>query len=222
MKWPKDIKKAKEIQRILKQKVKIIPLLKEPRFIAGADAAFSKDRVIGAVCLYKYPELVLIESTHAVTKLSFPYIPGLLSFREGTAIIKALNNLKVKPDVILLDGQGIAHPEGLGIASHIGTLLNIPAIGCAKSRLVGNYTEPGNKKRQYSVLKYKGKKVGAVLRTRDNVKPVFVSAGHLIDLNGAIEIVLKCTTNYRIPEPLRQADHVSKKLRGFSASFSFR
>jgi len=213
MKWPKNIKEAKEIQSIVKKKVKIIQLTKKPEFIAGVDAAFSEDSVIGAVCIYKYPELTLLEETYATIKIMFPYVPGFLSFREGPAIIKALNKLTIKPDVILFDGQGIAHPSSIGIASHIGMLLNIPSIGCAKSKLIGDYTEPGVKKGEYTYLKYHNAVIGAVLRTRDYVKPVFVSPGHLIDLKGAIDIVLKCTTNYRIPEPLRMADRISKRLR---------
>lgn len=213
MKWPRNLKEAKWIQHTLKQKVKICPLIREPQFIAGTDAAFLNDRVVAVACLYKYPELTLIEETSATTVTSFPYIPGFLSFKEGPAIIKAINKLKIKPDVILFDGQGIAHPQDIGIATHIGVLLNIPTIGCAKSRLVGSYIEPKIKKGQYSYLKYQGRTVGAVLRTRDKVKPVFVSPGHMIDLNGAINIVLKCMGNYRIPEPLRQADHFSKKLK---------
>jgi deoxyribonuclease V len=213
MKWPKNIKEAKKIQHTLKQKVKITQLKKKPQLIAGVDAGFSGDKVIGTACLYKYPELTHLEDNFATAKVSFPYIPGFLSFREGPVIIKAISNLKIKPDLVLFDGQGIAHPKGVGIATHIGVFLNIPAIGCAKSRLIGNYKEPGIIKGQYSYLKYHGRIVGAVLRTRDNVKPVFVSPGHLIDLKRAIEIVFKCTGNFRIPEPLRQADHFSKKLK---------
>lgn len=213
MKWPKNIKEAKKIQHTLKQKVKISQLKKEPQFIAGVDAAFLENGVIGAACLYKYPGLTHLKDAYALTKISFPYIPGFLSFREGHAIIKAVNKLKIKPDVVLFDGQGIAHPKGVGIATHIGVLLNIPTIGCAKSRLVGNYKETGTIKGRYSYLKYQGRTVGAVLRTRGNVKPVFVSPGHMIDLRGAIDIVLKCTGKYRIPEPLRFADQLSKKLK---------
>lgn len=213
MRWPGNIKEAKNIQHHIRQKVKITQLKKKPEFIAGVDAAFSENKVIGTACLYRYPGLTHLEDAYAFTKISFPYIPGFLSFREGTAIIKAISKLKTKPDVILFDGQGIAHPKGVGIATHIGVLLNIPAIGCAKSRLVGNYKEPGIIKRRYSYLKYQGKIIGAVLRTRNNVKPVFVSPGHMIDLKGAIDIVLKCTGKYRIPEPLRRADQLSKKLK---------
>jgi deoxyribonuclease V len=213
MVWPVNIKEAKQIQLKLKQKVQIVPLKKEPVFIAGVDAAFSGDNIIAVACLYKYPELIPVEDTHAVAKITFPYIPGFLSFREGPAIIKAIGKLTIKPGLILCDGQGIAHPEGMGIASHIGTLLDIPTIGCAKSRLVGDYNEPGKIKGQYTMLKYQGRTVGAALRTRDNVKPVFISPGHLTDLKGAINIILNCTNKFRISEPLRRADSLSKELK---------
>jgi deoxyribonuclease V len=213
MKWPKDIKKARMIQEILEEKVRIAPLRKLPKYIAGVDAAFLHDKVIGVACLYKYPDLILTEEVYAVTEALFSYIPGFLSFREGPAIIKAVKSLKMKPDVILFDGQGIAHPRGLGIASHIGVLLDLPTIGCAKSRLIGEYREPGPKKGTWSFLRYNGKTVGAVLRTKDNVRPLFVSPGHRIDLRGSLEIILSCIRKYRIPEPLRRADSVSKKIK---------
>ncbi len=213
MKWPGNLREAREIQQKLKQKVKISPLAKKTEVIAGVDAAFSENNVIAVVCLYTYPLLIHIADAYATTKIPFPYIPGFLSFREGPAVIKALNKLRIRPDTVLFDGQGIAHPAGIGIATHIGALLNIPAIGCAKSRLVGNYRGPGMRKGQYSNLIYQKKIIGAVLRTRDNVKPVFVSPGHLIDLKAAIDIVIKCTGKYRIPEPLRRADNLSKKLK---------
>lgn len=213
MQWPKEITEAKKIQDILKKKVKVIPLRKVPRFVAGVDAAFFESNVIGVASLYKYPELTPIKDTYAVTEVSFPYIPGFLSFREGPAIIKAINRLKIKPDIILFDGQGIAHPKGMGIATHIGLLLNMPTIGCAKSRLVGTYKEPRLKKMQWSSIEYKGRIVGAVLRTKDGVRPLFVSPGHRIDLENSIRIVLSCTTRYRIPEPLRRADFISKKIK---------
>lgn len=213
MKWPKSLKKAREIQEILKNKVRITPLKKSPEYITGVDAAFLQDKVIGVASLFKYPDLILKEEAYAVTEVLFPYIPGLLSFREGPVIIKAINKLKVKPDVILFDGQGIAHPKGLGIASHIGVLLDIPTVGCAKSILIGKYTEPGHKKGSWSYLRYKGKNIGAVLRTKDNVKPVFISPGNKIDLRTSIKVVLACTSKYRIPEPLRRADFISKKTK---------
>lgn len=213
MRWPEDITEAREIQEIFRKKVRIVPLRKSPEYIVGVDASFFNDKVIGVACLYKYPEIIPVEDTYAVTEVSFPYIPGLLSFREGPVIIEAINSLNIKPDIILFDGQGIAHPKGLGIASHIGVLLKAPTIGCAKSRLVGEYKEPGFKRGNWSSLKYSGKTVGAVLRTRDNVRPVFVSPGHKINLKDSIEIVLRCTDKYRIPEPLRRADFISKKIK---------
>jgi deoxyribonuclease V len=213
MKWPKNIGEARKIQHEIKERVKIIPLKRNPGYIAGVDAAFSGKQVIGTACIFTFPELILQEESYAVTNILFPYIPGYLSFREGPAVIKALKHLKIRPDIILFDGQGIAHPKRAGIASHIGVLLNIPSIGCAKSKLVGEYEDPGDRKGSYSPLVYRGEKVGAVLRTRDYVKPVFVSPGHKINLKKAIEVVLRCAGSYRIPEPLRCADSLSKKLK---------
>jgi deoxyribonuclease V len=143
----------------------------------------------------------------------FPYIPGLLSFREGPALVKALAKLTVQPDMVLFDGQGIAHPRRLGIASHIGVLLGIPTIGCAKSRLVGEYSEPHVQKGSCSPLRHKGVTVGTALRTRSHIQPVFVSPGHLVDIDTSVQVVLECTGKYRIPEPLRRADMFSKKLK---------
>lgn len=211
--WPQNISEAKDVQNSLKDRVKITPLRRFPEFIAGVDAAFLDDKVIGVACLYKYPEITPVEDAYVVTEVTFPYIPGFLSFREGPAIIEVLYKLKIKPHVILFDGQGIAHPKRMGIASHIGVVLGIPAIGCAKSRLVGDYREPEIKKGKTSSLKHQGKVVGAVLRTKDKVRPVFVSPGHRIDLKASVEIVLGCITKYRIPEPLRRADSLSKKIK---------
>jgi len=211
--WPDNLTDAKEVQLSLRRNVRISPLRKKPRLIAAVDAAFPDGKVIGAACLYRYPELVLVECQHVVRKTAFPYIPGYLTFREGPALVGALRALKGLPDLILVDGQGIAHPKGIGIASHLGVLLEIPSIGCAKSRLVGEFSEPGPSKGNWTPLRYDGKVVGAVLRTREHVRPVFVSPGHRIDLKTSIEIVLDCTGRYRIPEPLRKADAVSKEFK---------
>lgn len=211
--WPKDISKAKEIQDALRKQVNIIPLKKTPALIAAVDASFIDDKVIAVATLYKYPELRHIQDAFSVKKTHFPYIPGLLSFREGPAVISALKKLKMPPDVILFDGQGIAHPKGIGIASHVGVILNIPTIGCAKSRLIGEFDEPEIKKGSWAFLYYKGKKVGVVLRTREHVKAIFVSPGHMIDISSSIEIVMRCVSGYRIPEPLRRADRISKRLK---------
>jgi deoxyribonuclease V len=211
--WPVNIVEARAIQMTLRDKVKIIPFRKNPKFIAGVDAAFFEDKIVGVACLYKYPELILLEEAFAVLEVLFPYIPGFLSFREGPAVIEALRRLKIKPYMILFDGQGIAHPKSVGIATHIAIILDMPAIGCAKSRLVGEYKTLGLKKGEWSFLKYHGRAVGAVLRTKDNVRPMFISPGHKINLKASIEIVLGCTSKYRIPEPLRRADFLSKKLK---------
>jgi len=215
MKRPKtlDLTQARRIQEQLREKVKILPFRGEPKFVAGVDAAFSEDEVFAAACLYRYPELAFVEEAHAVQILQFPYVPGYLSFREGPPIIAAAKKLKTKPDVILVDGQGIAHPRGAGIASFLGVMLNVPAIGCAKTRLVGDYREPGVKKGKWSQLEYEGKIVGAVLRTREGVKPLFLSPGHRMDLESSIRIVLSCVGKYRIPEPLRCADMLSKQIK---------
>jgi len=211
--WPKTIFEAKAAQAALRDKVRIVPLRKKPRYVAAVDAAFAGDRIIGAACLYRYPEVSLVEETHAEMRNLFPYVPGLLTFREGPVIIKVIKKLSIKPDVILFDGQGIAHPISMGIASHIGVLLNIPAIGCAKSRLIGEYKEPKLCRGSWSPLIYNDDVVGAVLRTRDNVRPLFISPGHRVDLKSSIKIVLNCISKYRIPEPLRRADFLSKRIK---------
>lgn len=211
--WATNIEDAKKIQINLRKKVKIIPLQIEPEYLCGVDAAFSKDYVFACSSLFKFPELIPVEDQIIRMKIEFPYIPGLLSFREGKALIKAIKSLKIKPHIILVDGQGIAHPVFFGIASHIGVLLEIPTIGCAKSKLVGEYREPDKKRGSFSYLYYNGEIIGAVLRTRDKVKPLFVSPGHLIDISSSIKIVFESTTHYRIPEPLRRAHHVATLSR---------
>ncbi len=213
MKWPGKISEARNIQGLLSTEVKIVPYRGKLKYVAGVDAAFSDDAVFAVVCLYRYPELVFVEQASAVKKLVFPYVPGFLSFREAPAIIAAIEKLSITPDIILVDGQGIAHPRGIGIASHIGVMLDIATIGCAKSRLVGEFEEPGVRKGSWSRLKYEGKIVGAVVRTRNDVKPVFVSPGHKVDLESAIRITLACMGNFRIPEPLRCADSLSRQLK---------
>jgi deoxyribonuclease V len=210
--WPGDIPAARRMQIELSKKVRIQPLLKIPSYIAGVDAAFDGELVMAVASLFEYPSLLHKADAVSCEKIRFQYVPGFLSFREGHALISAIGKLKQTPDVIIVDGQGIAHPLGLGIASHIGVLLDIPTIGCAKSRLVGEYVEPGPEKGQWSPLIYKAREVGAVLRTRDNVRPVFVSPGHLIDLQSSVVIVLQSLTQYRLPESIRRADHLSKEL----------
>lgn len=211
--WPRDILQARHVQELLRKKVWIRPCVREPEFVAAVDASFTTERILAVASLYRYPELFHQEDSIAQEQITFPYVSGYLSFREGHAMIQALQRLKRRPDVVLVDGQGIAHPRGFGIASHIGVIMNISTIGCAKSRLVGEYRQPGRNRGHMTYLKYKGIKVGAVLRTRDSVRPVFVSPGHKIDIPGAVEIIMKCVTRFRIPEPLRRADMLSKKMK---------
>jgi deoxyribonuclease V len=177
---------------------------------AGLDAAFTSDKkhCIGGVVLWDIHNRTIVEQHTAIQELHFPYIPGLLSFREAPALISTLRKLRRKPDLIICDGQGIAHPRRLGIACHIGVLTDLPAIGCAKSRLIGDYREPGPRKGSRSSLLHNNELVGSVLRTRDNVKPVFVSVGHKIELEIAVRIILECTVGFRLPEPIRLADRL--------------
>jgi deoxyribonuclease V len=205
--WDLSYKEAIEIQRKLASQVQFTTIRKKPRIIAGLDCAFSKDgkRIFAATIVIDLPDFAVIETATATRKVEFPYIPGLLSFRETPVCIDAIEKLKSTPNCFIIDGQGIAHPRRLGIASHIGLLINKPTIGCAKSRLIGTFKEPGNKKGSFSLLVDSNEEIGAVLRTRTDVKPVYVSVGHKCTLDDAISIVLDCTTKYRLPEPSRLA-----------------
>ena len=211
--WPKDLREAARIQRDLARRVKVSPLKKTLKVIVAVDAAFSETRAFAAACMFTFPNLTFMAEAVADAPLTFPYVPGYLTFREGPAIIAALKRLTTRPDLILVDGQGIAHPRGIGIASHLGVLLDIPTVGCAKSRLVGDYVEPGSRRGDRSPLVREGKVIGTVLRTRDRVRPVFVSPGHKVSIGDAVEIVLACAARCRIPEPLRRADGLSRKAK---------
>ena len=208
--WLVSPKQAVAIQHRLALLRKETKPRKPFRYIAGVDAAFSKgtEQCIAGVVLWCIQTAKVVETHTATAELRFPYIPGLLTFREGPAIIAALRKLRKTPDALMCDGQGIAHPRRCGIATHIGIIIDLPAVGCAKSRLIGEYQEPGSEKGDKSPLLNKGEVVGTVLRTRDNVKPVFVSAGHKIDLPTAEQLILACATGYRLPEPTRLADHL--------------
>jgi deoxyribonuclease V len=210
MAWPRTVAEAKAIQEKLGQKVLLSPLRRSPRTVAGVDAAFSETHVFGAAVLFTFPGLEPIDEAAVVSEIKFPYVPGYLTFREAPALIRALRLLKAVPDLILVDGQGIAHPRGIGIASHLGVLLDIPTIGCAKSRLIGEFCVPAPEKGSWSRLSYHGEIIGAVLRTRENVRPLYVSPGHRVNLRDSLDIVMACLRNYRIPEPLRRADFLSK------------
>lgn len=220
--WPATTADGAVLQVQHRKYVKVMPLEKEPRIVAGVDAAFSEKNVFAAVCLFRCADRTLIEQSTAIETIRFPYVPGYLIFLEGPAIISALKKLKAEPDVILVDGHGIAHPRNMGSASHLGVLLDIPTIGCAKNPLTGEFRNPAKGKGSRSELRIKGKTVGAVLRTRGNVAPVFVSPGHLIDLDAAVRITLACVQKYRIPEPLRCADMLSRRMkRKYSGSSAY-
>lgn len=180
-------------------------------FIAGCDVAYRKNLGCAAVVLLSYPALETVQVAIAEGRVDFPYIPGLLAFRESPLILTALQRLRNRPHCLIADGHGIAHPRGAGLASHLGVLTQIPTIGCAKTLLVGDYAEPDAEKGSVSPLILQGKSVGCALRTRSGVKPTFVSPGHLVDVKTAVEIVLSCSVAYRTPEPLRIAHIESRK-----------
>jgi deoxyribonuclease V len=181
------------------------------RLIAGADVHFPTKKTVRAViAVVTYPALELVELSSFEGACNFPYVPGLLSFREIPPLLEAWKKLESKPDLILCDGQGIAHPRGLGFASHFGLVLGVPTIGCAKSPLFGEFKMPGVRRGSRSPIKDpSGKTIGAVLRTRDRTKPLYVSVGHLISLRKAVALVLSCAPRFRRPEPLRIAHHVA-------------
>jgi deoxyribonuclease V len=178
-----------------------------PRYIAGVDISVGKTGKIatGTVVVLSYPELEIVEIKTARGNLGFPYIPGLLSFRELPLTLAAFEKLNVTPDLVLVDGQGVAHPRRFGIASHLGLFLDIPTIGCAKSLLCGDCIEPDTESGSYAEVIDKDETIGVALRTRSGVKPVYVSIGHKTDLHTAIQWVLKCSRGYRLPEPTRLA-----------------
>jgi deoxyribonuclease V len=220
--WNLSYSRAREVQADLACKVEFTRLKKNPKLITGLDCAFSKDgeRIFAVVVVLRPPGFEVVEIVSASRKVTFPYIPGLLSFREAPVCLAAVEKLQTQPDVFMIDGQGIAHPRRLGLAAHLGLFLDQPTIGCAKSRLTGTYEEPPPEKGSYSLLKdEKGKRntqsetIGAVVRTRMNVKPVFVSVGHKCLLEDAIRVVLDCAVKYRLPEPTRLAHQAVSKLK---------
>ena len=214
-KWNLSYSQAIELQKRLARQVKHTKLDRQPKTVAGLDCAFSKngEKIIAAVVVLKLPGFELIETTDATKKVTFPYIPGLLSFREAPVCIAAAEKLRNQPDIFMIDGQGIAHPRRLGLAAHLGLFFDKPTIGCAKSRLTGQFEEPRLVKGAYAPLKDGNEIIGAVVRTRTNVKPVFVSVGHKCLLRDAIEITLTCTSKYRLPEPTRLAHQFVGKLK---------
>jgi deoxyribonuclease V len=205
--WQINIDEAKEIQRGLANQVSRKSEAIKPRFIAGVDISAPDSRGIAraAAVILNYPELEVIEVKTAEDTVNFPYIPGLLSFREAPLVLAACQQLSTNPDLLLVDGQGIAHPRRLGIASHIGLLLNIPTIGCAKSRLCGTHAPVKAEAGAYAELVDKGEIIGVALRTKAEASPIYISIGHKIDLLTAIHWAMNCCRNRRLPEPSRLA-----------------
>jgi deoxyribonuclease V len=185
------------------------------RLVAGIDAAFSADgaQCIAGVVVWDNVESSVCEEAVARRPLTFPYVPGLLSFREAPAVIAALRKLRATPDALMYDGHGVAHPRRFGIASHVGLLTGLPTVGCAKSVLVGDYRMPAVHRGAAAPLVDRGERIGSVLRTRDGVRPVFVSVGHRMDLRACESLVLACTTRYRLPEPTRLADQLVARVK---------
>ena len=210
--WNLTTSEAKTIQEELRKEVITEDRFEEPvKYVAGVDMGFEADGTISraAVAVLSFPDLQLQEQTIAKRPTTFPYIPGFLSFREIPAVLDALQKINTTPDIILCDGQGLAHPRRLGIACHLGVILDMPTIGVAKSWLIGDYEEVPQEKGSWKPLIHKDETIGAVLRTRANVKPLYVSSGHRISLPTAIDYVLRCTPQYRLPETTRIADKLA-------------
>jgi deoxyribonuclease V len=207
--WDVSPAEAREIQRQMRGRVLVQPLDHQPEIVAGVDVSVKDGRARAAVVLLSYPDLVPLQAVTAERPVSFPYVPGLLTFREGLVTLAALEQLMDQPDVLIFDAQGLAHPRRMGLATHLGVLLDRPTVGCAKSRLCGEYQEPGEQKGSWSPLVDGDEVVGAVVRTRDGVKPVFVSIGHRVDLETAVSLVLNCAPRYRLPETTRWAHRVA-------------
>ncbi|SMP07158.1 Endonuclease V [Desulfurobacterium pacificum] len=217
-----DFSKAAKAQNILRSKLRLVPFKKGVNFIAGCDLTFlnpykTPTTGIGAFVVLSFPDLEVVERVYAVMNVNIPYVPGFLAFREIPLLLRTFRKLKNKPDVVIVDGHGIAHPRRLGIAAHFGVVTGIPAIGCAKKPLYGEFEEPCNEKGCYSPIKAPdtGKVLGYVLRSRENVKPVYISPGNLVDSKSALDLMLKIVdrSKYRIPEPTRLAHNYLQEVR---------
>jgi deoxyribonuclease V len=209
--WPSTIAEATAIQEELRGEVILTDQLGTVEYVAGVDMGFEADGTISraAVAVLSFPELKLQEQAIAYRPTTFPYVPGYLSFREIPAVLEALEKITIIPDLILCDGQGLAHPRRFGIACHLGVLIDIPTIGVAKSLFIGTHGELGSTRGAWQPLQHQNETIGAVLRTRQGVKPVYISSGHRISLPTAIDYVLRCTPKYRLPETTRWADKLA-------------
>ncbi len=209
--WPITLEEAKQIQEQLRHQVILEDLFEPLQLVAGVDVGFEDggDTTRAAVVVLRFPDLTVVEKAVARRPTQFPYVPGYLSFREIPAVLEALDQLTQKPQLLLCDGQGIAHPRGMGIASHLGVITGYPTIGVAKSILVGKHAEVANERGSWQPMIYKGNVVGGALRTRSNFNPVYISPGHKITLATALQIVLQCAPKYRLPETTRQAHNLA-------------
>lgn len=205
--WDVTPAEARQIQEEVRSRVsrRNGPELRKLRYVAGVDCALRNNHAIAAIPVLKFDTLELVDLAVAEAPLTFPYVPGLLTFRECPAILAAMQLLKVQPDLVMVDGQGIAHPRRIGIAAHLGVLLDKPTIGCAKSRLIGMHNEPHREAGYYTDLWDGDDLIGGVLRTRSDVNPLYVSIGHKIDLQTSLNLVLECCAGWRLPEPTRLA-----------------
>lgn len=213
-KWNVKPSEAVSIQKELRDKlIFAFPEIKVDK-VAGVDLAFKGDYSFAVVVVLSFPNFEILEIKVSKEKIGYPYIPGLLSFREGPAFLRTWKKIKIEPDVVFFDGQGIAHPRGFGLAAHMGLFIEKPTIGVAKSRLFGYYEDPPQEPGAFSYLLTKtNEKIGAVVRTVENRNPVFVSPGHLMDIDNAIELTLKCVRKNRIPEPTRLAHIYTQKAK---------
>lgn len=213
--WDVDPQEAVRLQREFRAQLDLSPLDRPIRTIAGADISFNKysDVIYAGVVVLELPGLQVIEETGVVGRATFPYIPGLLSFREAPCVLEAWQKLKIEPDAVMFDGQGIAHPRRMGIASHVGLFVDRPTVGAAKSVLTGKYEEPPRERGAWTPLIAQQETIGAALRTKTNVQPIFVSPGFRMDLPGAIALTLQCDGGYRQPEPTRRAHQLVNALR---------
>ncbi|HEX8775688.1 MAG TPA: deoxyribonuclease V [Pyrinomonadaceae bacterium] len=213
--WDVTPREAVELQKSLRERVRLAPLTRPVETIAGTDISFNKfePTVYAGIVVLRLPSLEVVEEVGVVSETRFPYVPGLLSFRETPSVLEAWAKLKCEPDAVMFDGQGLAHPRRVGIACHVGLLIERPTLGCAKSVLVGKYEEPPEERGEWSPMIDKGETVGAAVRTKNRVQPIFVSPGHMIDLPGAIRLTLECDGGYRQPEPTRRAHHLVNSLR---------
>lgn len=213
--WAVTPRRAAALQHELRELVVECPLPPSAQRIAGADMAFSSDgrRCVAGVVVWDRFHRHVVEEAVASRAVRFPYVPGLLSFREAPAVLAAARKLTCRPDVWMLDGHGRAHPRRFGLACHLGVLLDQPTLGCAKSRLCGQHPEPGRRRGARTLLRDGEEVIGVVLRTRDAVKPVFISVGHRTTLDDAVNLALECGTKYRLPEPTRLAHQLVTRAR---------